>query len=570
MTHIHNGADGFAAAALDGFCDVYARLVQRIRSGVMRATATPDGKVAVVIGGGSGHYPAFAGYVGPGLADAAVAGDIFASPSAKAVYDVCKRADRGGGVLLMFGNYAGDVLNFNIAAERLRREGIDTRIVAITDDIASAREPARRRGIAGDLLVLKLAAAAAEAGQTLDQVTRIARHANDRTRSFGVAFGGCTLPGATTPLFDVPAGHMALGLGIHGEPGIDEVAILKAGDLATLLVGRLLDDMPAGAGTHVAAVLNGLGGTKQEELFVLWTSIAAGLRNAGLKSVGPEVGEFITSLDMEGCSLSLTWLDDTLEPLWTAPCESAALTRGQTIPTTPAPLVQEAADQAVIWAPATAASRTAGQAVAEAMDLLAATLDGAEAELGQIDARAGDGDHGRGMACGSAAGARAARAAATAGAGAGDVLTAAADAWAHRAGGTSGALWGLGLQSAGQAIGNEASPSAADVAHAARTALDAVMRLGGARLGDKTLVDALTPFVETLERESAGGAGLDRSWHAAVQAAASAADRTADLLPRIGRARPLAARSKGYPDAGAISLALCARAILKMMEHENV
>lgn len=570
MTHIHNGADGFAATALDGFCDVHAHLVQRIRSGVMRATATPPGKVAVVIGGGSGHYPAFAGYVGPGLADAAVAGDIFASPSAKAVYDVCKRADRGGGVVLMFGNYAGDVLNFNIAAERLRREGIDTRIVAITDDIASAREPARRRGIAGDLLVLKLAAAAAEGGRPLDEVARIARHANDRTRSFGVAFGGCTLPGAEAPLFSVPAGHMALGLGIHGEPGIDEVAILRAGDLATLLVGRLLDDMPAGAGTHVAAVLNGLGGTKQEELFVLWTSVAAGLRNAGLDAIRPEVGEFITSLDMEGCSLSLTWLDDTLEPLWTAPCDSAALTRGTIIPTTPAPKIEEAADQAAIWAPSTAASRAAGQAVAEALSLLAATLDGAEAELGRIDAQAGDGDHGRGMACGSAAGARAARDAATGGAGAGDVLTAAADAWAHRAGGTSGALWGLGLQSAGRTIGNQGAPSAADVAQAARTALDAVMRLGGARPGDKTLVDALLPFVEALERESASGAGLARSWHAAVDAATAAAGRTADLLPRIGRARPLAARSKGHPDAGAVSLALCARTILKMMEHENV
>ncbi|WP_425356228.1 dihydroxyacetone kinase subunit DhaK [Sinorhizobium americanum] len=193
MTTIFDAPEDFATTALAGFAAIYARDVRLVKGGVVRSTRVPRGKVAVVIGGGSGHYPAFAGYVGPGLADAAVAGDVFASPSTAAVARVCRHADQGGGVLLGFGNYAGDVLNFGVAAERLRAEGIDVRVVPVTDDVASAsvETPAKRRGIAGDLVVFKIAGAAAEAGKSLDEVERLARLANDRTVSFGVAFGGC-------------------------------------------------------------------------------------------------------------------------------------------------------------------------------------------------------------------------------------------------------------------------------------------------------------------------------------------------------------------------------------------
>ncbi|MEY9999503.1 dihydroxyacetone kinase [Sinorhizobium fredii] len=247
MTTIFDAPEDFATTALAGFAAIYARNVRLVKGGVVRSTKVPKGKVAVVIGGGSGHYPAFAGYVGPGLADAAVAGDVFASPSTAAVARVCRHADQGGGVLLGFGNYAGDVLNFGVAAERLRAEGIDVRVLPVTDDVASAsvETPAKRRGIAGDLVVFKIAGAAAEAGKSLDEVERLARLANDRTVSFGVAFGGCTLPGAAGPLFTVQKGQMALGLGIHGEPGINEEKISSASDLAKLLTGKLIAERPA-------------------------------------------------------------------------------------------------------------------------------------------------------------------------------------------------------------------------------------------------------------------------------------------------------------------------------------
>ncbi len=566
MTHLFDEPSDFAASALRGYCDVHARLVRPTEGGVLRATATPHGKVAVVVGGGSGHYPAFAGYVGAGFADAAVAGDVFASPSTRYIRAVCARAHKGGGVLLGYGNYAGDVLNFGLAAEQLRGDGIDVRILAVTDDVASAAKDAQhqRRGVAGDLAVFKLAGAAAEAGQDLDAVERVARSANARTRSFGVAFGGCTLPGGDGPLFTVPDGQMAIGLGIHGEPGVEETTIASAAALAALLVDRLLDEAPDEPGDRVAVILNGLGSTKHEELFVLWSHIAPRLREAGLTLVAPLVGEFVTSLDMEGCSLTLTWLDDTLEPLWLAPCDTAALRLGATGDAAPGAAPDEASGEAgqESWPDATPESARAGRHIADAIAGLAHALAGAEQELGRIDAQAGDGDHGQGMTRGAAAAAAAATAAAGAGAGAASVLEAAADAWADRAGGTSGAIWGLGLRSASQCLDNTGPVEPSQVARGAERALEAVTRLGGAKVGDKTLVDALEPFVRVLAARIDAGAALPAAWREAADAAEAAAEHTAQLLPRLGRAARIVERSRGHRDAGAVSLALCARTVL--------
>lgn len=566
MTTIFDAPEEFATTALAGFAAIYSRFVRPVKGGVVRSTAVPEGKVSVVVGGGSGHYPAFAGYVGPGLADAAVAGDVFASPSTAAVARVCRQANRGGGILLGFGNYAGDVLNFGVAAERLRAEGIDVRIVPVTDDVASAPAdtPAKRRGIAGDLVVFKIAGAAAEAGLSLDEVERITRHANARTASFGVAFDGCTLPGAGEPLFSVPEGQMALGLGIHGEPGIREEAIASASDLATLLTERLLSERPQGT-TRVGAILNGLGSTKYEELFVLWTSISARLQKAGLEVVAPEAGEFVTSLDMQGCSLTLVWLDEELETYWTAPCDSPVLRRGAAIATTPATDVLVDEDAPASYPQASDEARRGGACIARIFGDIASLLHDAEAELGRIDARAGDGDHGQGMARGAAAALDAAKTASAAGAGTASVLAAAGDAWADRAGGTSGAIWGLLLRAWSSALTDDGAIDDAAVVKGARLALDSVSRLGGARVGDKTLVDALVPFVDTLEASFAGGKALPAAWAEAAAASKAAADATAQLTPKLGRARPLAERSIGHPDAGAVSLAMIAGRVAKAL-----
>ncbi|UYT55017.1 dihydroxyacetone kinase family protein [Brucella sp. MAB-22] len=567
MTTIFDAPEEFASTALAGFASIYNRYVRHVRGGVVRSTKVPQGKVAVVVGGGSGHYPAFAGYVGPGLADAAVAGDVFASPSTAAVARVCRQAHNGGGILLGFGNYAGDVLNFGVAAERLRAEGIDVRIVPVTDDVASA--PAdmheKRRGIAGDLVVFKIAGAAAEAGLSLDEVERLSRHANANTVSFGVAFKGCTLPGAPHPLFTVPEGQMALGLGIHGEPGIKEEAILPASGLASLLVEKLLAERPKGT-QKVGVILNGLGATKYEELFVLWTAIASLLEKAGLDTVAPEAGEFVTSLDMQGCSLTLLWLDDELERYWTAACDTPVLRRGEAIAVEPANNVIANEDAAPDFTQADEAGRAGGVCIQDILHAVADVLVEAEEELGRIDAFAGDGDHGQGMRRGSAAAKDAADQAVRAGAGSASVLAVAGDAWADRAGGTSGALWGLLLRSWSAELSDNGNIDDGAVVRGGRRALDAVTTLGRAKPGDKTLVDAFVPFVETFESAFASGKPLADAWKQAAEVAKVAAEATAPLTPKLGRARPLAEKSIGHPDAGAISLALVAETVGKKLK----
>ena len=567
MTCVFDNPEDFAKTALAGFASVYSRNVRPVIGGVVRSTATPEGKVAVVVGGGSGHYPAFAGFVGPGLADAAVAGDVFASPSTHLVTNVCRKANRGGGVLLGFGKYAGDVLNFGLAAERLISEGIDVRVLPVTDDVASAppEKAAERRGVAGDLSVFKIAGAAAEAGMPIDEVERVAIKANRNTVSFGVAFSGCTLPGAKEPLFTVPPQRIGVGLGIHGEPGISEEGMMPAPELAKMLVDKLVAEKPAGSDGRVAVILNGLGCTKYEELFVLWVSIEAEFKKAGLTPVEPEVGEYVTSMDMAGCSLTLTWLDDELERLWCAPSDAPVLRRGAIIPTQPAP-AQEDREEDLKFGPASAVSKENGKCIAEIVAKVAAALREAEAELGRIDARAGDGDHGQGMTRGSAAAAEAGKKAVAAGAGAASVLAAAANAWADRAGGASGALWGLALRTWSTCLSDEAELSAAAVAKGAQAGLEAIMRLGGARVGDKTLVDAYVPFSNTLNEEVAQGKSLVEAWAIAAQTAAQAAEATAQLTPKLGRARSHTQRSLGHPDAGAISLALCARVVGEAIE----
>ena len=568
MTRLFNTPADFADEMIEGFVAANRNQVRRVQGGVVRSTRSTPGTVAVVIGGGSGHYPAFGGIVGQGLASGAAMGNLFASPSSDQVHSVGTAAHNGGGVLLSYGNYAGDVLNFNQAQARLNAEGIETRTVVVTDDISSAsiEEKAKRRGIAGDLTVFKAAAAAAEAGYSLADVERVAILANERTRSFGVAFSGCTLPGADAPLFTVLEGRMAVGLGIHGEPGIGETDVPTADELAELFVSTLLKELPDGidsvAGNRVGLILNGLGSVKYEELFVVYRRVATLLEDAGLTIIDPEVGELVTSFDMAGASLTLFWLDDELETFWRAPADTPAYRKGSV---NPADQLDESEfhDEVVGAAavvPGSYESQASAAIVAEALDALVAVIDENADELGRIDAVAGDGDHGIGMQRGSHAAQVAAHTARDSGAGAQTLLYRAGDAWADRAGGTSGALWGVALRAIGDALGDTTSPTVADVAAGATGATDGIKTFG-AIVGDKTMVDALVPFSETLAAQAEAGVPLATAWKTAADAASAAAAATADLLPKMGRARPHAEKSLGTPDAGAYSFGLIVQAI---------
>jgi len=567
MTYLFNDPVDFADELIDGFVAANHDWVRKVTGGVVRNAKPVSGQVAVVIGGGSGHYPAFAGLVGSGLAHGAAMGNLFASPSAHQVYSVAKAASQGGGVLLTYGNYAGDVLNFNQAQDRLNAEGIPCRTVVVTDDVSSASvdELAKRRGIAGDLAVFKAAAAAAEAGADLDEVVRIAQKANDRTRSFGVAFSGCTLPGADEPLFTVPEGRMAIGMGIHGEQGIDETDIPSAADLARLLVERLLqerpDDPDSNGATKAAVILNGLGSVKYEELFVLYRSVSALLDEAGVEIVEPDVGELVTSFQMAGLSLTLFWLDDELEPLWRAAAYAPAYRKGSVVETEPWSGDDADADAIEPVGEASEASQAAAEIVVRALVAARKAVDDNVDELGRLDAIAGDGDHGIGMQRGATSAATMAEQVFGLGAGAGTVLARAGDAWADRAGGTSGALWGMALRAIGDVVGDEAAPDARAVAAGVQKAREEIARFGKAELGDKTLLDTLIPFSDALESSAASGDDLVTAWGEASAVADDAAEATSDLVPKIGRARPHVDKSVGTPDPGAVSMALIIRAV---------
>lgn len=576
MTRLTNDPARFADEMLDGFAAACSRWVRAVPGGVIRATVPDEPTVAVVVGGGSGHYPAFGGLVGQGLAHGAAMGGIFASPSGHQVYDVAVRAQMGRGILLAYGNYAGDVLNFDQAQARLRAEGFACETVVVTDDVSSAApaETWRRRGVAGGLVVFRAAAGAAERGDDLAAVVGVAGRANERTRSIGVAFGGCTLPGAAGPLFTIPAGRMAVGMGIHGEPGLAELETPTADGLAELLVGRLLAEVPPGVavvrGARVAVILNGLGAVKYEELFVVYAGIARRLAAAGIEVVEPEVGELVTSLDMAGVSLTFAWLDDELEELWRLPADAPAYRKGSAardrwrqdvIPgarVSPAVAALSPVDPPV---PAHAGSVAAARVMLDALRTARRAIDGAAAELGRLDAVAGDGDHGIGMQRGIAAAVDVLQAACERGLGAGSALAAAAEAWADRAGGTSGALWGVILRSVAARLPDDRAPSPQDLAAGIEAAVLEVRRTGGAEPGDKTMVDAMVPFARTLGDRLADGRSLADAWRLAAVDAGDAAATTADMVARVGRARPHAERSLGTRDPGAVSFALVVAAV---------
>lgn len=563
MTWLFNRPSDFAKEMVAGFVSAHASMVRQVPGGVVRNTQSKPGSVAVIVGGGSGHYPAFAGLVGQGLAHGAAMGNLFASPSAQQICSVARAANNGGGVLLTFGNYAGDVLHFGLACERLRAEGIPCETFAITDDISSAplAQKEKRRGVAGDLVVFKAAAAAAERGDSLAEVLAVARHANEQTRTLGLAFSGCKFPGAEHPLFTVPEGKMGFGMGIHGEPGISDLAVLSSQGLAKKLTSTLLEEFPQARGARFGVIVNGLGSVKYEEMFVFWNDVQPLLQEAGVTIADVQIGEFVTSFDMAGMSLTFISFDEELEKLWLAPANTPAFNRGSVLPHKPLDPVQLEQSHEAKIPQGSEASRACAERVIVMIDALADTIVANAEELGRIDAIAGDGDHGIGMERGVVAARAAARHVLNQGGGAGTLLQCAADAWADDAGGTSGAIWGVILNTLGTTIGNSEQPDVITVAQAVSQACSGVMHFGKAKPGDKTLVDVLLPFSQALSAAAEEGLPLSAAWSKAGVVAQQSAQATSQLLPQIGRARPLAERSLGTPDPGAVSLSMIIDAV---------
>jgi len=327
MKKILNNPDDYVDEMLEGMCaahpDIYQQPISRV---IVRAGGATKGKVGIVSGGGSGHLPVFTGYVGQGLLDACAIGNVFASPSAEQMAESIRFADGGKGVLCLYGNYGGDVMNFDMACEMVELENdIATTSVILADDVVSAprEEATKRRGVGGMVYAFKIAGAMAEAGGTLEEVTQIAQKTADHVRSIGMALTACTVPQAGRPTFTLGENEMEMGMGIHGEPGIWRDAIKPADAIADEMLDRLLADAPLIKGDRISLLVNSLGATPAEELYILYRQTKKRLDGMGVEIVMPLVGRYATSMEMTGATFSLLKLDDELERLLKAPAHCA-------------------------------------------------------------------------------------------------------------------------------------------------------------------------------------------------------------------------------------------------------
>jgi dihydroxyacetone kinase-like protein len=327
MKKILNDPQAYVEQMLEGLILAHPQYYARCGDGrvVKRPDGPRQGKVGIVSGGGSGHLPIFTGYVGKGLLDACAIGEVFSSPAVDQMAEAMRAANGGAGVLRLYGNYGGDRMNFDMAGDMLDMEGVPSTTVLLADDVASAppAEAEKRRGVAGMVYAYKCAGAAAEAGADLAEVTRIAQKTADSVRSIGAALTSCTVPQAGRPTFTIADDEMEMGMGIHGEPGVWRGKLRPADAIADEMLDHLLADMPLARGERASVLVNSLGATPPEELYILYRVVAARLSGLGVQIVMPLVGRYATSMEMAGASFTLCRLDDELERLLHAPAECA-------------------------------------------------------------------------------------------------------------------------------------------------------------------------------------------------------------------------------------------------------
>lgn len=332
MKKLLNEVDDIVVESLAGLAAAYPGLVKLHPSvkAVLRADA-PSKKVAVVSGGGSGHEPLHGGYVGYGMLDAACPGEVFTSPTPDQMYEAAKAADGGKGVLFIVKNYTGDVMNFQMAADLLAADGIPVAQVIVDDDVAvqDSLYTAGRRGVGGTVLIEKIVGAKAEAGASLEEVKALCEKVNSQVRSMGMALTSCAVPAAGKPTFELGEDEMEIGIGIHGEPGRQRMKLKPAKEIVEMMAGAIVEDLPFKAGDEVVAFVNGMGGTPQMELFLVYNDLANFLKEKGVVVARSLVGNYITSLEMQGFSITLLKLDEEMKALWDAPVETAGLRWGR-------------------------------------------------------------------------------------------------------------------------------------------------------------------------------------------------------------------------------------------------
>ena len=328
MKKILNDPSTYVDEMLEGLCAAHPEFYRRTGPEgcvIARPDAPVQGKVGIVTGGGSGHLPVFTGYVGPGLLDAAAIGDVFSSPGADQMAEAMRQVNGGAGVVRLYGNYGGDVMNFDMAGEMVEMEDIESTTVLLADDVVSAplAEREKRRGTGGLVYAFKMAGAMADRKADLAEVTRVAQKAADACRSIGMALTPCTVPQAGKPTFDIADDEMEMGMGIHGEPGVWRGKLRKADEIAEEMITHLVTDQPVGAGDRISLMVNSLGATPPEELYIVYRYVKGKIDDLGATMAVPLVGRYATSMEMAGLTMTLCKLDEELESLLKAPASCA-------------------------------------------------------------------------------------------------------------------------------------------------------------------------------------------------------------------------------------------------------
>ncbi|WP_028999596.1 dihydroxyacetone kinase subunit DhaL [Azohydromonas australica] len=550
---------------------------------VKRAAAPQRGKVGVVTGGGSGHEPAFLGYVGDGLLDAVAVGEIFSSPTAKSFLDAMRAADGGAGVACLYGNYAGDNMNVRMAREMAAAEGITVKTVVANDDVPSAAkgDEAKRRGVAGEILMWKVGAAKAALGGSLDEVIAVAQRAIANTRSIGIGLSACVIPAVGKANFHIEHGTMEVGIGHHGEPGIDVRQTVTAAEMAALMLDVVLPDLPFQDGDRVAVLLSGLGATPLMEQYILYGEVAKRLAARGIDVVFNKVGNLFTSLEMMGVTLTLMKVDDELLQCLQAPCSAVGLT----VAGAAAAPVEYAAREAVAAGQGARPARQAASALPVAaravvgasvpldqaggvVRALIATIHANRGYLSEIDGLIGDGDHGINMSKGFAGCATRLDAMGPDARRLPLALVQLSQALMDDIGGSMGPLYGHFFLGLAETLVPHERLDAALFGDALAAAVARVQALGNAQVGDKTLIDTLAPALAAYREALAGGAAFGACLQAMSDAAEAGKESTRALQARIGRSARLGARSIGVLDAGATSCCLLLQAMGRSLQEQ--
>ena len=530
-------------------------------------------KVALVIGGGSGHEPLFTGYCGAGLADAVACGNVCASPNPELIMEAAKAVDQGKGVLFVYGNYAGDNLNFDMAEEMCQKEGIQTAHVREWDDFASAPKEriTDRRGIAGDVYTIKIAGAACDAGLSLEEVVRITEKARDNTNTIGLATSPGTLPGNEKPTFEIADDEMEFGMGLHGEPGIERTKMMPCSEMVDRMYHELKAEMNLKEGDEIAVLVNGLGSTPLLELNLVYYELYKRMHKDGLKVYDAEVKTYCTCMEMGGFSITFLKLDEELKRYYDAPCYSPYYAKGAAEQVTWEAQEEEEIefDESDIEAAPIIRSKEGVLEelnVEDARNMLLYIADKIIANkpyLTEIDSAIGDGDHGIGMAGGMQKAKRKLlkledqenvyR-----------IFEEAGQAMLMSMGGASGVIFGSLYLAGAKGMESKNVLTAFDLAEMEEKSLAAIQERGGAKVGDKTMVDALAPAVEALKKNA--DLGLLEMLKQAEEAARIGMEDTKKYVAKFGRAKSLLERAIGHQDAGATSVYLIFQGMREFVE----